>query len=51
MTEENPRQNVTFASNGGHAHGYLSVPASGSGPGGWGVPFFVWLVLASVRSR
>jgi carboxymethylenebutenolidase len=27
------RQNVTFASNGGQAHGYLAVPASGSGPG------------------
>jgi len=33
MTEENPRQNVTFASNGGQAHGYLAKPASGSGPG------------------
>jgi carboxymethylenebutenolidase len=33
MTDENPRQNVTFASNGGHAHGYLATPASGSGPG------------------
>ncbi len=33
MTDENPRQNVTFASNGGHAHGYLASPASGSGPG------------------
>jgi carboxymethylenebutenolidase len=29
----NPRQNVTFASNGGQAHGYLAVPESGSGPG------------------
>ena len=29
----NPRQNVTFASNGSQAHGYLAVPASGSGPG------------------
>ena len=28
-----PRQNVTFASNGGQAHGYLATPASGSGPG------------------
>lgn len=27
------RQNVTFASNGGQAHGYLATPASGSGPG------------------
>jgi carboxymethylenebutenolidase len=26
-------QNVEFASNGNQAHGYLSVPASGSGPG------------------
>jgi carboxymethylenebutenolidase len=32
-TQENPRQNVTFASNGGQAHGYLAVPQSGSGPG------------------
>jgi carboxymethylenebutenolidase len=31
--DTNPRQNVTFASNGDHAHGYLAVPASGSGPG------------------
>jgi carboxymethylenebutenolidase len=29
----NPRQNVTFASNGGEAYGYLALPASGSGPG------------------
>ena len=29
----NPRQNVTFASNGSEAHGYLAVPSSGSGPG------------------
>lgn len=33
MTEPNPRQNVTFASNGGQAHGYLAKPESGSGPG------------------
>jgi carboxymethylenebutenolidase len=33
MSEENPRQNVTFASNGGQAHGYLATPASGHGPG------------------
>jgi carboxymethylenebutenolidase len=32
-TQENPRQNVTFGSNGGQAHGYLTVPESGSGPG------------------
>jgi len=32
VTESNPRQNVTFASNGGQAHGYLTVPVSGSGP-------------------
>jgi carboxymethylenebutenolidase len=31
--QDNPRQNVTFASNGGQAHGYLAVPQSGSGPG------------------
>lgn len=30
---ENPRQNVTFDSAGGQAHGYLATPASGSGPG------------------
>jgi carboxymethylenebutenolidase len=29
----NPRQNVTFASNGAEAHGYLKLPGSGSGPG------------------
>ncbi len=29
----NPRQNVTFASNGGQAHGYLALPPSGGGPG------------------
>ena len=32
-TGDNPRQNPTFASNGDHAHGYLAVPESGSGPG------------------
>jgi carboxymethylenebutenolidase len=32
-TQENPRQNVTFPSNGGQAHGYLAVPDAGSGPG------------------
>lgn len=30
---ENPHQNVTFPSGGGTAHGYLALPASGSGPG------------------
>ncbi|MDT7546869.1 MAG: carboxymethylenebutenolidase [Actinomycetota bacterium] len=30
---DNPRQNVTFPSNGSQAHGYLATPASGSGPG------------------
>jgi carboxymethylenebutenolidase len=30
---DNPRQNVTFASNGSQAHGYLATPAGGSGPG------------------
>ncbi|MHA6630647.1 dienelactone hydrolase family protein [Pseudonocardia sichuanensis] len=30
---ENPLQNVTFPSGGRTAHGYLAVPASGSGPG------------------
>jgi carboxymethylenebutenolidase len=33
MTEANPRQNVTFPSNGGQVHGYLRKPAEGSGPG------------------
>jgi len=30
---ENPRQNMTFPSNGHEAHGYLALPPSGSGPG------------------
>jgi carboxymethylenebutenolidase len=30
---ENPRQNITFPSNGGQAHGYLALPPSGRGPG------------------
>lgn len=30
---DNPHQNVTFPSNGNEAHGYLSLPESGSGPG------------------
>lgn len=30
---DNPRQNTTFASGGGTAHGYLALPESGSGPG------------------
>jgi carboxymethylenebutenolidase len=30
---DNPRQNITFASNGGEAHGYLAAPQSGTGPG------------------
>lgn len=29
----NPRQNVTFPSNGHTAHGYIATPAAGSGPG------------------
>jgi carboxymethylenebutenolidase len=33
MPEEHTRQNVQFPSNGGHAHGYLALPPSGSGPG------------------
>lgn len=32
-TVSNPHQNTTFPSNGGVAHGYLAVPASGRGPG------------------
>src|SRR3954447_8367797 len=30
---DNPRQNVSFPSNGSQAHGYLATPSSGSGPG------------------
>jgi carboxymethylenebutenolidase len=30
---DNPRQNVTFPSNGGQAYGYLALPATGRGPG------------------
>lgn len=30
---DNPHQNTTFPSNGREAHGYLALPASGSGPG------------------
>lgn len=33
MTTDNPLQNVSFASNGSTAHGYLALPPSGSGPG------------------
>ena len=33
MAETNPRQNVTFPSNGNTAHGYLAVPAGHAGPG------------------
>jgi carboxymethylenebutenolidase len=34
MSEQaNPVQNVTFASNGDEAYGYLALPASGKGPG------------------
>ncbi|MGH4026451.1 MAG: dienelactone hydrolase family protein [Pseudonocardiaceae bacterium] len=33
MSTENPLQNVSFPSNGSTAHGYLALPASGSGPG------------------
>jgi carboxymethylenebutenolidase len=33
MTDANPRQNVTFPSNGRTAHGYLATPPGGSGPG------------------
>jgi carboxymethylenebutenolidase len=33
VSESNPRQNTTFASNGGRAHGYLALPDSGRGPG------------------
>jgi carboxymethylenebutenolidase len=33
VTENESVQNVTFAGNGGTAHGYLALPASGRGPG------------------
>jgi carboxymethylenebutenolidase len=33
MADQEPVQNVTFASHGGEAHGYLALPPSGSGPG------------------
>ena len=33
VNRDDQRQNVTFSSNGGTAHGYLREPASGSGPG------------------
>jgi carboxymethylenebutenolidase len=33
MAESASRQNTTFASGSGHAHGYLALPESGSGPG------------------
>jgi carboxymethylenebutenolidase len=33
VSETNPVQNITFDSNGGQAHGYLTLPESGSGPG------------------
>lgn len=33
MTHEDPVQNVSFASGGGTAHGFLVTPESGSGPG------------------
>ena len=33
MTEHASRQNTAFPSGGGQAHGYLALPASGSGPG------------------
>jgi len=33
MTENASRQNTSFPSGGGQAHGYLAVPPSGSGPG------------------
>jgi carboxymethylenebutenolidase len=32
-TDREPLQNVTFASNGHEAHGYLALPPSGTGPG------------------
>ena len=33
MAEQGSRQNTTFPSGGGTAHGYLALPDSGSGPG------------------
>lgn len=32
MSENASRQNTTFPSNGGQAHGYLALPSAGSGP-------------------
>ena len=33
MTEHASRQNTSFPSGGGQAHGYLALPPSGTGPG------------------
>jgi carboxymethylenebutenolidase len=33
LAEKTPHQNVSFASAGGEAHGYLALPESGQGPG------------------
>ena len=33
MSENASRQNTTFPTGSGQAHGYLAVPSSGSGPG------------------
>ncbi len=33
MSQANPRQNVTFPSNGNQAHGYLATPNNDGGPG------------------
>ncbi len=33
MSEQSSRQNTTFPSGAGQAHGYLSLPSGGSGPG------------------
>ena len=33
MSEHESRQNTSFPSGGGQAHGYLALPASGTGPG------------------
>ncbi|WP_413249466.1 dienelactone hydrolase family protein [Sinomonas flava] len=33
MSDQHPFQNVTFPSSGREAHGYLAVPAGGTGPG------------------
>jgi carboxymethylenebutenolidase len=55
--DDNPRQNVSFASNGDHAHGYLALPPSGSGPGvvviqeWWGLTDYVARVTDALAAE